>query len=262
MQILYAAIILGGAGLVCGLLLALAAKYLSVEVDERIEKITELLPGANCGGCGYAGCSAYAAAVFAGEAAPDCCSAGGATVVEGIAEIMGISASARQQMVATVLCQGTYNAAVLRYEYEGIDDCYAAARLGGGQKACAYACLGLGSCVKACPFGAIAVENGVARVDKEKCTGCGACVKACPKSVIALIPEDVKYYVGCSSKNKGAAMKDKCTVGCIGCRICEKNCPSQAISVNDNLAVIDYAKCTGCGVCAEKCPKKIIVERV
>lgn len=262
MQILYAALILGGAGLLCGLLLALAAKYLAVEVDERVEKITELLPGANCGGCGYAGCAAYAAAVVAGEAAPDCCSAGGAKVVTGIAEIMGVEATAKQPMLATVLCHGTSNAAALRYEYEGIDDCYAAARLGGGPKACAYACLGFGSCEKACPFGAIAVDNGVAKVDNEKCTGCGACVAACPKKVIALVPASVKYYVGCSSKDKGAAMKDKCTAGCIGCRICEKNCPSEAISVKDNLAVIDYEKCTGCGICAEKCPKKIIVERI
>jgi len=262
MQILYAAIILGGAGLVCGLLLAVAAKYLAVEVDERAEAITELLPGANCGGCGYAGCAAYAAAVVAGEAAPDCCSAGGASVVKGIAEIMGVEANIKEPMVATVLCNGTANAAVLRYEYEGVLDCVAAARLGGGQKACAYACLGFGNCVKACPFGAITVENGVAKVDKEKCTGCGACVKACPKSVIALIPANNKYYVGCSSKDKGAAMKDKCSAGCIGCRICEKNCPSEAIAVKDNLAVIDYAKCTSCGICAEKCPKKIIIERV
>ncbi len=262
MQILYAALILGGAGLVCGSLLAIAAKYLAVEADERVEKIVEILPSANCGGCGYAGCGAYAQAVVDGEASLTACAAGGAEATKKIAEIMGVEATAKESLKAVVLCHGTLNNATERYCYEGIDDCLAAARLGGGQKACAYACLGLGNCVKVCAFNAINVVNGVAVTDKDKCTGCGKCIDACPKGVIALIPEKVKYYVGCSSKDKGAAMKEKCLAGCIGCKICEKNCPVGAIAITDNLAVIDYEKCTGCGICAEKCPKKIIAERV
>lgn len=262
MQILYAALVLGGAGLVCGLLLAIAAKYLAVETDERVEKIVEILPNANCGGCGFAGCGAFAQAVVDGKADPSACAAGGAEAVEKIADIMGVEVDAKEPAIAVVLCQGTHNNASVRYEYDGIDDCLAAARLGGGQKACTYACLGFGNCVKACAFDAIKIVNGVAVTDSEKCTGCGSCVEACPKGVIKLIPKKIKYFVGCSSKDKGAAMKEKCTAGCIGCKICEKNCPDGAIAINDNLAVIDYEKCTGCGICAEKCPKKIITERV
>ncbi len=261
MMILYAAAVLGGAGLLCGALLAVASKYLAVETDSRVEKITEVLPNANCGGCGFAGCSAFAAAVVSGEAPVDGCSAGGAKTAAAVAEVMGVTASVGTPKVASVKCRGTLNAAASRYEYDGIEDCTAAARLGGGQKACAYACLGFGSCVKACPFGAISVINGVAEVDTEKCTGCGACAKVCPKKVIEIIPKDTKYFVACSSQNKGIEMKTKCSAGCIACRLCEKNCPSGAVTVENNLARIDYSKCTGCGVCKEKCPKNIIIER-
>ncbi|MBQ3115180.1 MAG: RnfABCDGE type electron transport complex subunit B [Clostridia bacterium] len=258
MIILYAGITLGGIGLLCGLLLAVASKYLTVEVDERIEQINELLPGANCGGCGYAGCGAYATAVVEGNAPVDACVVCGNEVIKKISELIGVKAQGKEHKVAKVLCFGTTECAKNRYIYEGICDCDAAARLGGGFKACAYGCLGLGNCAKICPFDAIAIEDGVANVNPDKCTGCGKCTAVCPKNVIVLIPKTAKYYVSCASKNKGAEMKDKCSSGCIGCKICEKNCSAGAILVENNLAEIDYDKCTNCGLCAEKCPKKII----
>lgn len=257
MQILYAVVSLGGMGLAFGLLLAAASKYLSVKQDERIPLIIEKLPNANCGGCGFAGCSAYAAAVVNGEAPVTGCPVGGAKAAEEIAKIMGVTAGASKPMKAVVLCCGKTGDTAIKYQYDGLEDCAAANRLGGGQKACQYSCLGYGNCVKACAFDAIHVENGIAVVN-EKCVACGKCVEACPKNLIQLVPKDADFAVICSSKDKGAAMKEKCTVGCIGCGICAKNCPADAITMQDNLAVIDYEKCVGCGICAEKCPKKVI----
>ena len=145
-----------------------------------------------------------------------------------------------------------------KYKSAGIDDCTAAARLGGGQKQCEYACLGLGTCVKACKFDAIHVKDGVAKVDRDKCTACGMCVKACPKHVIELVPADAQRIVMCKSQEKGPVVTKACRVGCIGCRLCVKACPVDAIEVEHNLAKIDYKKCIDCGMCKEKCPRGII----
>lgn len=258
-KIILAAILsLGGMGVLFGVILAIAGKMFEVKTDERIPQIIECLPGANCGGCGFAGCAAYAAAVATGTAAPSCCPVGGETAGQKIAEIMGLVLQAEEKRCAIVHCCGTDAAAVKKYEYEGICDCTAAMRLGGGSKACPYSCTGLGSCVEACKFDAIHVVDGVAVVDEEKCTSCGACVLACPKNLITLIPVSKPYYVGCLNKDKGVITKNDCAVGCIACRICEKECPSDAIHVIDNCARIDYDKCTACGACVEKCPKKII----
>ncbi len=260
-SILFPTLAIGAVGLVLGALLAVASKVFAVEKDEKAEAIAEVLPGANCGSCGYAGCGGYAEAISKGEAKINCCSPGGQAVSDRIAEIMGVSAETVEEKVAVVMCAGTNDSASLKYNYEGLDDCIAVSRLqGGGEKNCGYGCLGHGSCMKVCSRGAISMENGIAVVDKEKCGGCGECAEVCPKKVIKIVPKNVKYVVKCASCDKGAAMKGKCTVGCIGCKICEKNCPAGAIAVVDNHAVIDYEKCIGCGICAEKCPKKIIVE--
>lgn len=257
--ILKAVAALSGTGLAFGLLLALASKYLSVEQDERVPRIVEVLPNANCGGCGYAGCSAFAQAVADGAAPANGCTVGGNTVGQAVAEIMGVAFEAREPVRAYVRCRGTSGAAALRYAYAGEQDCRMAMRTSGGQKACSFGCLGFGTCVQACSFGAIDMQDGVARVDPEKCSGCGACVRACPKGLIGLIPVSAKYVVACRSQDKGAAMKAICSAGCIGCKLCEKNCEAGAVTITDNRAEIDYTKCTGCGVCAEKCPKKIIL---
>ena len=175
---------------------------------------------------------------------------------------MGESAGAQVRKTAFVKCAGTCEKAQDEYEYYGIEDCTMVSMMqDGGPKGCDYGCLGFGTCVKACPFDAIHIIEGIAVVDKEKCKACGKCIAACPKHLIELIPYDQKTFVQCNSNDKGKALMDVCLVGCIGCRLCVKNCEAGAVTVTDNLAHIDPEKCTNCGVCAEKCPRKIITPR-
>lgn len=257
--IILAAVVVGGTGLFIGVFLGVAGKQFAVEVDEREEAILEVLPGNNCGGCGYAGCSGLAAAIVAGEAEVGGCPVGGPPVAAKIGEIMGQDASAQVRKVAFVKCAGTCEKAGTEYEYQGITDCTMAAMMqDAGPKSCASGCLGFGSCVKACPFDAIHVQDGIAVVDKEKCKACGKCIAACPKKLIELIPYEQKTFVQCNSNDKGKSLMAACQVGCIGCRMCQKNCEAGAITVTDFLAHIDAEKCVNCGVCAEKCPRKII----
>lgn len=258
--ILIAALVFAAISVVLGIILAFASQIFKVEVDERIEKITEILPGANCGGCGYAGCAALAESIVKGEAKMDACNACGDDVTQKIAEIMGMPVvdGKKQRFRAQVMCSGTHELAKKKYVYAGVHDCNAANKLAGGDKLCPNGCIGLGSCAKACNFGAISIENGVAAVDYNKCKACGMCVEACPKKIIKLIPFEAKHWVGCMSADKGPVTRSYCEVGCIGCKICEKNCPAGAIKVNGAVAEIDYSLCTGCDICVEKCPRKII----
>ena len=258
MDVLWPVIVLGGLGLVFGGLLGIAAKAFHVDKDERAEQVAELLPGANCGGCGYAGCNALADALIEGKAVPSVCAALKTEQLKEIAGLLGVEASAEDRRVAKVLCSGTCDMAATKCKYEGIHDCVAAQRYGGGEIACQFGCCGYGSCVSACKFGAISIIDGVARVNEENCVGCGTCAAACPKNIIVLVPATQRTFVLCRSKEKAAAMKDICKAGCIGCGICAKNCPAEAITMAENLASIDYEKCTNCGVCAEKCPKNVI----
>ena len=256
---LVAALVVGLVGALLGFFLGFSGEAFKVEVDEREEAICGVLPGNNCGGCGYAGCSGLAAAIVKGEAPVNQCPVGGDPVAAQVAEIMGVEAEAGVKQVAFVKCAGTCEKAKVDYAYTGVEDCASMVFVpGGGPKTCNYGCLGYGSCVKACPFDAIHVVDGVAVVDKEKCKACSKCIAACPKNLIELVPYDAKHMVQCSSKDKGKAVMDACSVGCIGCQLCAKNCPSDAITVVDNIAHIDQEKCTGCGICAQKCPKKII----
>lgn len=252
-------VVLAVLGALFALVLAFAAKAFAVEKDPREEAIAAILPGANCGGCGFPGCGGYAAAVAAGKAPVNACAAGGAAVAAQIGEIMGVSAGDSVKMLAQVHCTGC-GQNFKKYEYVGLKDCTAASILpGGGDLGCGYGCLGLGSCVKACPFDAIHVVDGVAVVDKEKCVACGKCVETCPNHLIELVPYDAKHLVQCSSHDKGKDVKAKCDNGCIGCTLCTKQCESAAIHMDNNLAVIDYEKCTNCGKCAAKCPAKVIL---
>ena len=257
--IVFAAIIVGGTGLFIGAFLGIAGKKFAVEVDEREEAIIEALPGNNCGGCGYAGCSGLAAAIVKGEAEVGGCPVGGAPVAAKVAKIMGLEAESQEKMVAFVKCAGTCDKANQDYDYYGVKDCVMVNLMqNGGPKSCNYGCLGYGTCVAACPFDAIHIVNGVAVVDKEACKACGKCIAACPKKLIELVPYKQKHLVQCSSQDKGKDVMSVCKVGCIGCKMCEKVCEFDAIKVVDNIAHIDPSKCTNCGKCAEKCPKKII----
>lgn len=258
--IIMAAVIVGGTGLFIGVFLGLSGKKFAVEVDEREEAIAGVLPGNNCGGCGYAGCSGLAAAIVKGEAEVGTCPVGGAPVAAKIGEIMGVEAGEAKPMTAFVKCAGTCDKAKQDYEYYGIEDCVMMNFVqNGGPKSCNYGCMGYGTCVKACPFDAIHIVDGVALVDKSACKACGKCVAACPKGLIELVPMDQKHLVQCSSKDKGKDVMSACSVGCIGCKMCEKVCEFDAVHVEDNIAHIDPEKCTNCGKCAEKCPKKIIL---
>lgn len=254
-----AALVVGIIGLVVGILLGLAAKVFAVKVDEKELKVRDELPGNNCGGCGYAGCDDCAKAIAAGKAPANACPVASKEIHQKIAEIMGVSAEVAERKVAFVKCAGTCEKVVRKYNYDGIQDCKMAKLVpGGGDKACSYGCLGLGSCVKACQFDAIHIVNGIAKVDTEKCVACGQCVLECPQHLIELVPESAKMKVQCASHDLGPAVMKVCSAGCIACKICEKNCEFDAIHVVDGIAHIDYEKCTRCGKCAEKCPKKII----
>ena len=249
--------LLGG---IFGVLLAVASKIFAVKRDERAEKINEVLSGANCGGCGYAGCAAYAEAVAKGEAKVGLCNAGGNEVAQKMAEIMGVKADNIVRMRAVVHCYGGNGKAKKKYIYEGAPDCVSASKMGGGDRTCPFGCMGYGSCASVCSNNAITIKDGIATVIPDRCGGCGSCVKICPKGLIKLIPYDSEYYVGCMSADKGAQTRSYCDVGCIGCKMCEKVCEREAVTVDGALAHINYDTCTNCGKCAEKCPIKIIVK--
>lgn len=243
-----------------GVLLGVAAKKFAVKKDPRIDEISECLAGANCGGCGYSGCSAYARAIVEQGASVDLCPVAGTKAVEQISAIMGVEVKQPVRMRAQVKCAGTHSAANYKYLYRGLADCHSVARLGNGPKECSFGCIGLGSCVSACPFDAIRLKNGVAFVEYDHCRACGMCVRACPQNLIELVPFDSRFWVSCASKDKGPVVRGHCQVGCIGCGICVKNCPNTAITLSDSIAKIDYTLCSNCGICAEKCPRKIILD--
>lgn len=247
--------VLGG---VLGFLLALFDKKMKVAEDPRIGEIAELLPGANCGGCGFAGCSGLAAAIVEGKASVNKCAAVSDENIAKIAAIMGVEAVGAEKMRALVLCSGAKSCSAQKYDYTGINDCVAAAKLHGGSRLCPNGCIGLGTCVRSCKFNAISVVDGVAVVDPAKCRGCGACAVSCPKHLIKLIPAKAKYWVACNSPDKGVVVRTYCDVGCIACGLCARTCPNDAIIKQGFLESIDYSKCVNCGACAEKCPRGII----
>lgn len=254
-----AALFLGMSGLAMGVLLALAAKRFRVDTDPRVSRVASLLPGANCGGCGYPGCSGLALAIVEGKAPVGACVAGGKALAEQIAEIMGVSPSSAEPVVAVVLCQGEEEVAARVADYHGIGDCQALNMLGGSH-GCPYGCLGMGSCVKACVFGAMVMgPGGIPRVIKEKCTGCGACASVCPRNVIKMIPANQEVHIRCSSYDRGPLVRRYCKSGCIACQICSRSCPAGAITMDrGTLAVLDPSLCTNCGICVGKCPVKTI----
>ena len=258
MAIAIATAVVAVIGLLIGVGLVYAGKKFYVEVDERIPMVREYLPGNNCGACGYAGCDAVAEAMVKGEAAPNACPVNNSANMEQIGAILGAAAEAPIRKVAFVRCAGDCNNTNNTCNYVGEMDCRAAHLAGISIWECDYGCIGYGSCVKACQYGAIRVDNGVAIVDRNKCVGCGMCAKACPKNLIELVEEGKSVAVRCMNKDRGPETKSVCNVGCLGCKACTKQCEPGAITVDNNLAHIDYDKCVGCEKCAEKCPRKII----
>ena len=253
-DILLPIIIVGALGLLFGIILSVASIVMHVKKDERIEKITAALPGANCGGCGYTGCEGFASAIVKDGVSPSKCAVGGQKVADEIAKILGISSRSVEKRCAVVLCHGTPDITRKKYDYKGISTCKAATALFSGDGACQFSCIGLGDCRNACKFDAIRIIDGIARINMNACTNCGACVRTCPKHLIQSVPMSTPTIVLCSNQDKGKAVMDVCKGGCISCMKCVKTCPSGAIEMVNNVARINPSKCTNCGACVEACP--------
>lgn len=256
---------LGGLSLIFGFILAIAFKKLAVQISEEEKKIRDLLPGANCGACGFPGCDAYAHALAqkTGEYPPNLCTVGGSETTKQIGEILGIEVEETEPQVCVLRCKGGRQEAVERFEYIGPGDCRSNYILLGGNKACEFGCLGGGHCVTVCPFGAIRMgPNHLPIIDPDKCTACGICVKECPRGVLELIPRSQLVYLACKSQEKGKAVKNVCKVGCIGCSLCVKVCPYEgAIEMDGALPLMHYSECTSCGICFNKCPTKSFIDK-
>ncbi|MCL2183376.1 MAG: RnfABCDGE type electron transport complex subunit B [Chitinispirillia bacterium] len=291
MEMMMPMFVAGGIGLVFAIGLGIASRTLQVFVDPKVPRVQNALPGANCGACGHPGCSAFAKAVVEGKAQAAACIPGGEKTVANIADILGVTAQANEPMMAVVHCKGGKREALDRSIYNGLPDCHVATLIGNGSKTCPDGCLGLGTCVKACIFDAIKInENNIAVVDHEKCVGCGKCVSVCPRNIISMIPQIHKVYLACSNHDRGAPVKKYCSVGCTACTLCVKATVSGAITIEENLPKLDYSgneifiiahakcpvkcfvdltkmrpkanidtKCNGCGECAEACPMKNVI---
>ena len=265
--ILSAVIVLGCIALVAAVILYVCSKKFAVKEDPRIAQVTEVLPGANCGGCGFPGCSGMADALVKGADAGSLeglnCPVGGAEVMGKVADLLGMAIANSDPMVAVVRCNGTCEMRPRIASYDGLKTCTAMNACGASETGCGFGCLGCGDCVEACQFDAIHIndETGLPEVDDEKCTACGACTKACPRHIIELRkkgPKNRRVYVSCVNKDKGAAAMKACKSACIGCGKCQKECKFEAITVENNLCYIDFTKCRLCKKCVEACPTKVI----
>ncbi|MCR5495460.1 MAG: RnfABCDGE type electron transport complex subunit B [Treponema sp.] len=249
-------------GFLLGVLLGFFKKIFAVKVDPKVQEVRDALSGANCGGCGYAGCDAFAEAVVKGEAPVSGCVAGGAACAAKVAAIMGVSAGGSEKKVAFLACHGTKECASSKGVYEGVRTCAAAQLTMNGTKNCAFGCIGFGDCAAACPFGAITMgEDGLPSVDREKCVGCGKCVKSCPKHLFVLINANTKGAIArCSNRsdNKPQIKKD-CAEGCFKCGICAKKCPKGCIDISSGIPQIDYSQCISCGLCVKSCPDHVLI---
>jgi len=250
---------MAGTGVVCALVLVIADRFFAVHEDPRIEAVSALLPGVNCGGCGFAGCADYARALVMENAPVNLCGPGGSETSKNVAAVLGVEAVARQRMVAMVLCGGDFAKTARKSLYNGVADCVAAHSVG-GDKLCRYGCLGYGTCARVCPVAAIEITAGrLAVVHPEICIGCGNCVRTCPRTLIKMVPDNRTLHVLCSSKDKGPVVKKACAVGCIGCTLCTKLVKNEAIKMDGALAIVDYTKDPESDAAAEKCPGHCIV---
>ncbi len=258
--IIWTIAIITGLGIILAVVLYLVAKKFKVEEDPRIDEVEKVMPGANCGGCGFAGCRAFAqSCVEAPNLDNNYCPVGGNEVMKKVAAVLGMEVKEKTPMVAVVRCNGTCANRPKTNEYGGYQSCRVKAQLYTGDTGCAYGCLGCGDCVSVCQFGALSMdpETGLPVVDEEKCTACGACVKACPHNIIELRNKgrrNMRVYVSCVNHDKGGVAKKACKAACIGCGLCAKTCPFGAITVENNVAYIDYEKCRMCKKCVAVCP--------
>lgn len=260
--ILFPVVIVAVIGIVAGIILTIAAKFMSVPVDERVTNIREVLPGANCGACGFAGCDEYAEKLVHEGVATNLCTPGGGDVAMQVSGLLGAEFSEVVAKRAIVKCAGTTETTQYIMDYQGPKTCEACNFLYQGRRSCSHGCLGFGDCVAVCQYDAIRVIDGVAVVDKDACTGCGMCASKCPNKLIAVVPASSEVHVACSSHDKGAFVRKVCQAGCIGCMKCQKTCEYGAITVNQFLAGVDPEKCTNCGKCVEVCPTKVIRQAV
>ncbi len=262
--IIDAAIILGIIGLTAAIILYFVSKAFHVIEDPLIDEVTEKLPGANCGGCGYAGCRNLAEAIVKHRSTDGLiCPVGGNALVKDISAILGIAAQEKEPKIAVVRCNGSGENAPAKVFYDSALTCTFAHSLYAGESACPYGCLGCGDCVASCPFDAIHMDpvTKLPVVDEEKCVACGACVKSCPRKIIELRNKGKggkRVFVSCMNEEKGGVAKKNCSVACIGCGLCVKACPFDAITITNNLAYIDFTKCKLCKKCVPVCPTQAI----
>lgn len=267
--IIIAVLVLGTIALVSSLVLYFVSKKFAVTEDPRIGQVIDLLPGVNCGGCGFAGCSGMADALVKGADKGSIdglrCPVGGDLVMNKVSDLLGMAMANTEPMVAVVRCNGTCEFRPRIAEYDGLHTCAAMHSTCVGETGCGYGCLGCGDCVAACQFDAIHINpsTGLPEVDEEKCTSCGACTKACPRHIMELRkkgPKGRRVYVQCVNKDKGAVARKNCAVACIGCGKCQKVCKFEAITIENNLSYIDYNKCRMCTKCVDECPTGAIVK--
>ncbi|MDR0339259.1 MAG: Fe-S cluster domain-containing protein [Desulfovibrio sp.] len=257
-----------GVGAAAAVILALASQLLKVEENPKIEGVTEVLPGANCGGCGFAGCEAYAAAVVTNPDIPaNLCVVGGAETSDKVGQISGKAVAAGEPVVSFRRCSRVEGHVKAKFDYVGTSTCASAALLEGGPFMCAWACLGLGDCMRACPFDAMYIANGMVEIIASKCVSCGQCAKVCPRSILQLIPRRARVMNPCATREKLKSVSDVCDVGCINCLKCLKACPADAISYEKRRIEIDHIACLefgpACGqVCVNSCPRGIMRSRV
>lgn len=256
--------VLFGLGVVFSFALYFVAAKFRVDEDPRIDEIEKVMPGANCGGCGFAGCRDFAQnCVRSGSLDNLFCPVGGNATMKKVAAVLGVDVADKAPAVAVLKCNGSCQNRPKVNEYDGYRSCRVESMLYKGETACPYGCLGCGDCRDACRFGAISIDSvtGLPVVNQEKCVGCGACAEACPKSLIELRakgPRGMRVYVACSNKDKGAVSRKACSASCIGCGKCAKVCPHEAITISDNLAYIDFKKCRLCRKCEAQCPQGAI----
>jgi RnfABCDGE-type electron transport complex B subunit len=253
-------VVLGSIAIIAAVILFLVARKFAVYEDPLIDQVAEVLPGANCGGCGYAGCRAFAEnCVKTGKLERDYCPVGGTDVMKRVAALLGVEAQISDPKVAVLLCNGSSACRPKLTTYTGVKKCSIANTTYAGETGCKFGCIGFGDCQVACAFDALHIDptTGLPVIDEDKCTACGACTKACPKLLLQLRkkgPKGRKVYVACKSQDKGAIAKKACANACIGCSKCVKECPFEAITVTNNVAYIDDTKCRLCRKCVAVCP--------